>query len=129
MRALAFALLVLAGPAHAAEPGRAVRHIVVSPVGLSDVRWTTGFWADRFETCCSAAIPAMGTLMDGTVRRQFLQNFRIAAGLVEGKHRGPPWNDGDYYKWLEAVADVYAVTKDAALDKRMDEAITVIAEA
>ena len=33
-----------------------------------------------------------------------LHNFEIAAGLAEGRHRGPPWNDGDFYKWLEAAA-------------------------
>ena len=45
-------------------------------------------------------------------RASSIQNFRIAAGLAEGRHRGPPWNDGDFYKWLEAAAAVYAVTKD-----------------
>jgi uncharacterized protein len=68
----------------------------------------------------------MGKLMDGTDRSQFWQNFRIAAGEVAGKHRGPPWNDGDSYKWLEAVAAVYAVTRDPALDKQMDEYIRLI---
>jgi uncharacterized protein len=71
----------------------------------------------------------MYALMVGTDRSQFLQNFRIAAGLAEGKHRGPPWNDGDFYKWLEAAAAVYAVTRDPALDKQMDAAIAVIAKA
>jgi DUF1680 family protein len=104
-------------------------------VGLADARWTTGFWADRFETCRSVTVPAMGALMgDGSrtaeaERSQFLQNFRIAAGLEAGKHRGPPWNDGDFYKWLEAASAVYAVTRDPALDRRMDEAIAVIARA
>ena len=50
-------------------------------------------------------------------------------GLAEGRHRGPGWNDGDFYKWLEAAAAVFAVTKDAALDRRMDEVIGVIARA
>ena len=131
MRGLVLALLLVAGPAiaQAGEPGAASRHAVVQPVGLADARWTTGFWADRFETCRAATVPSMGTLMEGTERSQFLQNFRIAAELAEGKHRGPPWNDGDFYKWLEAAATVYSVTRDAALDKRMDEAIAVIAKA
>lgn len=67
--------------------------------------------------------------MEGTEPSQFLHNFRIAAGLASGKHRGPPWNDGDFCKWLEAVAAVCAITKDATLDRRMDEAIAVIAKA
>src|SRR5262249_34987252 len=36
---------------------------------------------------------------------------------------------GDFYKWLEAAAAVYAVTGDAALDRRMDGAVAVIARA
>jgi len=104
-------------------------HAVVGPVGIADARWTTGFWADRFETCRTATIPALAAVMEGTEHSQFLHNFRIAAGLADGKHRGPPWNDGDFYKWLEAAAAVYAVTKDAALDKQMDDAIAVVAKA
>jgi len=120
--------LLTATPA-AAQPGQVSPHAVCGPVGIADARWTAGLWADRFEVCRSATIPAMGTLMEGNERSQFLQNFHIAAGLAKGKHRGPPWNDGDYYKWIEAAASVFAITKDAALDDRMDKAIAVIAKA
>ncbi len=128
-RAALIAVLVL-GPLApvAGQPARAARHTVVDPVGLADARWTTGFWADRFETCRTTTVPAMGALMDGTDRSHFAENFRIAAG-ADGKHRGPSWNDGDYYKWIEAVATVYAVTKDPALDKQLDAAIALVAKA
>ncbi len=102
---------------------------VIGPIGLADARWTTGFWADRLEVCRATMVPEMGRLMEGTERSQFLQNFRIAAGLAVGKHRGPPWNDGDFCKWLEAVAAVYVFSRDPALDRRMDEAIAVLAQA
>lgn len=125
------ALLVLAAcsPAVGQPPLPVPPHAAVGPVGIADARWTTGFWADRFATCRTATVPAMRTIMEGTERSQFLHNFRIAAGLEGGKHRGPPWNDGDFYKWLEAAATVYAVTRDPALDKQMDAAIAVVAKA
>src|SRR6516225_1697239 len=104
-------------------------HAKIRSVGLADVQWTDGFWADRLAICRSNMIPEMGRIMEGTHRSHFLQNFRIAAGFEIGKHRGPPWNDGDFCKWLEAAAAVYAVTRDAALDRRMDEAVAVIAKA
>lgn len=104
-------------------------HAVVQPVGLTDAGWTTGFWADRFETCRTGTIPFMGDLMAGTERSQFLHNFRVAAGLADGRHRGAPWNDGDFYKWLEAAAAVYAASPDPALMRRMDDAVEVIAKA
>src|SRR5262245_14895696 len=104
------ALLALLWPPLAPAPGQAPpprpRHAVVGPVGIADARWTTGFWADRFQTCRLATIPALGAIMEGTEHSQFLVNFRVAGGLEAGKHRGPPWNDGDFYKWLEAVAAV-----------------------
>jgi DUF1680 family protein len=53
----------------------------------------------------------------------------IAAGLDTGKFRGPSFHDGDFYKTLEAVASMYALTKDPKLDARMDAAIAVIGKA
>jgi DUF1680 family protein len=104
-------------------------HAKVRSVGLADVQWTDGFWADRLTICRSSMIPEMGRIMEGTQPSHFLHNFRIAAGLEIGKHRGPAWNDGDFFKWLEALAALFAVTKDAALERRMDAAIAVIAKA
>lgn len=133
--ALGWALLLAAAPAPAQPPPAGLTdtsaslHVVVRSVGLAEVKWTAGFWADRFATCRGTMVPAMGRLMEGTEPSQFLHNFRIAAGLAEGKHRGPPWNDGDFYKWLEAAAAVYAVTKDEKLGRQMDEVIAVLAKA
>ena len=83
----------------ALAPAAAQTPVAFHDVGPADARWTSGFWADRFETCRTATIPAMGRLMEGTERSQFLHNFRIAAGLAEGKHRGAAWNDGDFSSW------------------------------
>ncbi|NCU02717.1 MAG: glycoside hydrolase family 127 protein, partial [Chitinophagaceae bacterium] len=57
------------------------------------------------------------------------QNFRVAAGLDTGRFRGPSFHDGDFYKTLEAVAAMYANTKDKKLEAWMDEAIAVIGKA
>lgn len=123
--AVSFFLLVLGvAPASAQSP-----HAAFQPVGLTESRWTRGFWAERFEVCRTATLPALDRIMEGTEHSQFLHNFRIAAGLVSGTHRGPPWNDGDCYKWLEAVAAVLAITKDDSLDRRLDAAIEAIARA
>jgi DUF1680 family protein len=65
--------------------------------------------------------------MGGTEPTQFLHNFKVAAGLVEGRHRGPRWNDGDFYKWVEAASAVLALSRDEAIERRLDEAIDIIA--
>lgn len=104
-------------------------HVAVRSVGLAEARWTEGFWADRFATCRAAMVPNLWRVMKGTEPSQFFENLRIAAGQAEGQHRGPSWNDGDFYKWLEAAAAVYAVAPDPELDRRMDEVIAVIVRA
>lgn len=96
------------------------------PLPMGEARWTSGFWAARFKQCCDVMVPTMHKLMTETERPRYLGNFEVALGLVEGRHRGPKWNDGDFYKWLEAAAATYAFTKDAKLDQQMDEAITLI---
>jgi DUF1680 family protein len=101
----------------------------LQPINPADVRWSHGFWADRFETCRTQTIPALWRIMEGTNYSQYLQNFRIAAGLAEGRHRGAPFNDGDLYKWLEAASATLAVTNDLNLSIIIDQCIDVIAKA
>jgi DUF1680 family protein len=96
--------------------------------GLSDVQWTTGFWAERFAVCRDSMVPHLWrTYMDEHTSHAF-KNFEIAAGLDTGSHKGPSFHDGDFYKTLEAVAAMYAVTHDPKLDAMMDKAIAVIAK-
>src|SRR5258708_32290856 len=74
-------------------------------------------------------IPGLWSIMEGTNYSQFYQNFRIAAGLAEGRHRGATFNDGDFYKWIEAACAVWTVTHDPDLDRRLEQVIAVIAKA
>src|SRR5439155_6018089 len=67
--------------------------------------------------------------MRGTEYSQFLENFRVAAGLSEGRHRGAAFNDGDFYKWLEAAVVVNAAASDARLTAAIDEAVRMIRSA
>ncbi len=101
----------------------------VRPIGLGEVRWTQGFWADRFALCRDKTLPGLWSVMEGTNYSQFYQNFRIAAGLAEGRHRGAPFNDGDFYKYLEAACAVLAATPDPELAQRLEEVVVVIAKA
>ncbi len=101
----------------------------VHGVGLDEVRWTSGFWADRVALCRTRMVPSMERLMEGTNYSQFYRNFEIAAGLAEGKSRGATFNDGDFYKFLEGANAILTVSNDPALQKRLDEIIAVIARA
>ncbi|MDR2840336.1 MAG: glycoside hydrolase family 127 protein [Paludibacter sp.] len=98
-------------------------------LGLGDVNFTDGFWAERFKIYSQTTVPELlKTYMDKDVSHSF-ENFRIAAGLAEGKHSGPVFHDGDMYKTLESAASMYAISKDKNLDKLMDEIISVIVTA
>ena len=92
------------------------------------VRWTEGFWADRFDVCRSVMIPNMWRLLRDPDISHAYTNFLIAAGHEQGSHHGPKWHDGDLYKWLEGGAHVYSVTRDEALDQLMDEVSEVIGQ-
>ena len=98
-------------------------------VGLNDVKWTKGFWAERFAVCRDAMVPNLwATYTSDTICYAF-QNFKIAAGVDTGRFRGPSFHDGDFYKTLEAVAAMYGATKNKKLDAWLDEAIAVIGKA
>jgi DUF1680 family protein len=101
----------------------------LNSVGMSDVHFTKGFWAERYEVCKDSMVPHLWSTYTSKDICYAFQNFRIAAGLDSGKFRGPSFNDGDFYKTVEAVAALYASTKDKKLDAMMDEAIAVIAKA
>src|ERR1051326_8241104 len=101
----------------------------LQPLDPHDSHWTSGFWGDRVELCRTETIPALWRIMDGTNYTQFFQNFRIAAGLAPGRHRGAPFNDGDFYKWLEAASATLAFTNDPSLNQIVEHCIDVIAKA
>ena len=114
-------LLLISASARAQSP-----HAAMGAVGLGDVRWTQGFWAERFAVCRDSMLPHLWRIYTDARISHAFENFRIAAGLDTGSHAGPPFHDGDFYKLLEGMSAMYAVTHDRRLDSLMDEAISVI---
>lgn len=104
-------------------------HAKLHNVNLADVRWTEGFWAEKFDLCRRAMLPSVEAALLDERNSEQLINLKIAAGLEQGSYRGTDWSDGDCYKWIEAMANMYAVTRDAELDRKMDYWIGVIAKA
>lgn len=118
------------------------------------VRWTEGFWADRFRQCAEITVPYLIEYVRDSNRSFSLEGLKIAAGLITGsegdetladehgavkaqlrdgatvsKFKGVRWNDEFVYKLLEAIAHVYMQTHDEKLDAIMDEWIDIIAKA
>ena len=98
-------------------------------IDIGHVQWTNGFWAERMKVCQDSMVPHLwATYTDKKISHSF-NNFEIAAGLDTGNFKGPSFHDGDFYKTLEAVAGLYATTKDPRIDAMMDHAIAVIGKA
>ncbi len=105
------------------------RHAVMSNTPLGAVKWTGGFWGERFNVYSGTSLQSMWDTWNNPDVSHGFRNFEIAAGTCPGEHWGPPFHDGDMYKWLEAVAAVYAVNKDPELDALMDKFIGQVVKA
>ena len=99
-------------------------HSVLSNLPLGATRWTDGFWGDRFKVFSETSVQSMWQTWNTPSISHGFRNFEIAAGdsvpADDHEHWGPPFHDGDMYKWLESVAAVYSVTRDPELDRLMD---------
>ena len=115
-------------------------HAAMWMVDLDDARWTDGLLGERFAACRDAMIPYLWTVLRDPQASHAWDNFLMAAGLGEGRGdgrpHGPPFNDGDFLKWLEAVVQAEALspaeTAAAAATVGMptvDEMVAVIVKA
>ena len=125
---LAAATLPAAAQQNGINDTRNSKSAVVNSTPIDAVKWTGGFWGERFGVLSGTSVQSMWEIWKSD-RGHSYNNFLIAAGEKKGKRHGPPFHDGDMYKWLEAVAAVYAVNKDPELEKIMDEVIRLIAKA
>ncbi|MCC5024762.1 MAG: glycoside hydrolase family 127 protein [Candidatus Synoicihabitans palmerolidicus] len=100
---------------------------------LGDVTWNGGLFGQRFDVCRDTRVPNLWTIFSDPHASHAWDNFLMAAGLGEGrgdgKAHGPSFNDGDFLKWVETLAQIYALTRDPAIDVQMDEIIAVVAKA
>ncbi len=137
--AIVVGLLLCANLAHAQQKGKdnasggltstgKSQYAVMNSTPLDAVAWTGGFWGERFGVLSHTSVQSMWATWQTDEGKGF-NNFLIASGEKQGKHHGPPFHDGDMYKWLEAVAAVYAVTKDPELDRIMDRFIGCVVKA
>ncbi|MBT3374192.1 MAG: glycoside hydrolase family 127 protein [Lentisphaerae bacterium] len=102
---------------------------VLRGVPVDAVRWTNGFWGQRYQQTCKTSVHVLWDLLADADAGHVLQNFRIAAGRMAGEHEGTDWQDAWMYKWIESAASLYRPTGDAWLAERMDECIELIADA
>jgi DUF1680 family protein len=96
------------------------------PVAVSDVRLSDPIWEPRRRLTSERTIPEQHALLESSQR---LDNFRRAAGTLDGPFYGRYFNDTDVYKWLEAASWALAMDDDPALDKLVDDVIEIVGAA
>lgn len=101
-----------ARPARRSEPG---------------TRLTSGFWGAVRTRTREVTVPRMWDALRDPAVSPALRNFRVAAGLEEGEHEGPPFMDGDFYKWLEAAVSQLETDPEPWLADVVEELATLIA--
>ncbi len=93
--------ILLAIPLLSAASAAPPRDYPITPVPLTRVDVTGGFWRQRLDTHLQATI---GHALDQCGKTGRLDNFRIAAGAKQGEHQGASFNDSDVYKIVEGMA-------------------------
>jgi len=117
--------LLIALSAQTPAPGP-VSDYPIKAVPFTDVSLTGSFWRPRLEITRTVTVPHI--LRQNEVSGR-VDNFLKAARQMEGAYKGQRYNDTDVYKAVEAASYVLAASPDAALDKKLDDLIAIIAAA
>ncbi len=105
--------------------GQSMPHARLRAVPLEQVKIDDTFWGPKLDINRMVTLPH--SLKE--VQTTSTDNFAKAAGRMEGKFNGLPWNDSDIYKVIEGAAYILAVHPDKQMEARLDEIIEIIAAA
>ncbi len=99
----------------------------IQEVPFTRVHLDDAFWAPRIEVNRTVSIPSAFRECEKNGR---FDNFALAAGLIEGEHKGDfSFDDTDPYKVIEGASYSLAVHYDQRLDHYLDSVINLIAKA
>ena len=99
-----------------------------APLDLRAVGLTHGLWAEAWARCRTVTVPTMRHDLFDARLSGAVENFRVAAGRADGGHVGPPFLDGDLYKWMEAAIATLTQRDDPELEETLDQIIALIGE-
>ncbi len=93
---------------------------------LDAISLTAGFWAQWQSINRRTTLPHGYEMLE---KAGNFHNFRVAAGLTEGRYQGPVFMDSDVYKWLEAAAYELHLHPNTGLQQQAAEVIALIGAA
>lgn len=90
---------------------------ILSPLGLSEIQITDGFWAERQSINATSLIEHCEAWIE---RAGWIGNFDASLnGSLPAAHSGPPFADSDVYKLIEAMAWEFGRAGDDAMNVRL----------
>lgn len=99
----------------------------------TSVRVEDGYWTPYQRLVRNTVLPyqweALHDRIAGAEPSRAIANFRIAAGLQEGRFEGFVFQDTDLYKWLEAASYQLGSAFDPELERQVEEAARLIGAA
>jgi len=101
--------------------------IQLEPVSFSQVTITDNFWKPKLDKVATTTLQACIHQTEEVTGR--IRNFENVANNKNAKHEGIYYDDSDVYKALEAIAYSFKNKPDAALEKKADDWIELIAAA
>jgi DUF1680 family protein len=105
----------------------------IKDIPLHEIEIHDPFWSQYRSLLKSTVIPyqydALNDRIPDAEPSYSVYNFRVAAGELEGPHKGAIFQDSDVAKWLEAVGYLLAFDRDEELEKKADDLIDLIARA
>ena len=100
------------------------------PLPLKTIEINDSYWNKYIKLISDVVIPYQWDILNDKVPdaapSYCLQNFKIAAGEMEGERKGVVFQDSDVAKWLEAVAYSLETHPDETLEATADEVIALI---
>ncbi len=103
------------------------------PLQINHINVKDNFWKKKMELARTHVIPyqweALNDRIEGAEPSYCMQNFKIAAGMMEGEFKGFVFQDSDFAKWIEAVGYSLMWNKDEGLERIADGAIDIVCAA
>lgn len=96
------------------------------PILFEQVQITDEFWSKRQKINRNVSIHFQHQKLEDY---RHIDNFRVAARVKKGIHRGLFYFDSDLYKWLEAACYILNLYEDAELENKVDEIVDLIVKA
>ncbi len=110
-----------------------MKETFTTSVPLSQVTVTDPFWGGYMELARTRIIPyqweALNDRIPDAEPSHCIHNFRVAAGLEEGKFEGCVFQDSDLAKWLEGAAYSLTTHPDKELEATIDSVVELMEKA